>query len=99
AAGHRGGVGLRQERDQPVDHGAAQGGRRQDLRRDLGGRHRAGVGRSGDRAQAARQDDGDDLPGPVVGDAPVLLGGRADRGGLPAAPRRRQAGGAQAGGG
>ena len=31
AAGHRGGVRLRQERDQPVDHGAAQGGRGEDL--------------------------------------------------------------------
>ena len=48
-------------------------------------------------AQAARPDDGDDLPGPAVGDAPVLHGGRADRRGVPAAPRRRQEGGAQAG--
>ena len=99
AARHRGGVGLRQERDQPGDHGAAQGGRGGDLRRDLVGRHRARVGRPGDRAQAARQDDGDDLPGPAVGDAPVLHGGRADRRGVPAAPRRQQEGGAQAGGG
>ena len=52
---------------------------------------------AGDRAQAARQDDGDDLPGPAVGDAPVLHGRRADRRGVPAAPRRRQEGGAQAG--
>ena len=37
--------GLRQERDQPVDHGLAQGGRGEDLGRDLGGRHRARVGR------------------------------------------------------
>ena len=31
AAGHRGRVGLRQERDQPVDHGPAQARRREDL--------------------------------------------------------------------
>ena len=39
-------------------------------------------------AQAARQEDGDDLPGPAVGDAPVLHGRRADRRGLPGAQRR-----------
>ena len=37
-AGHRRRVRLRQERDQPVDHGSAQGGHRADHRRDPAGR-------------------------------------------------------------
>ena len=43
---------------------------------------------AGARAHAARQEDGDDLPGSAVGDAPVLHGRRPDHRGLPDPPRR-----------
>ena len=40
--------------------------------------------------------DGDDLPGPAVGDAPVLHGRQPDRGGLPRPQQRQQVGGEEA---
>ena len=80
---HRGGVRLRQVRDQPGHPRPAQGHQGPAQRPDLAGRHRAGRRRRRGRPQAARQQDGDDLPGPAVGAAPVLHDRRPDRGGVP----------------
>ena len=71
--------------------------KRPDLRRDLAGRRGADRRRPRRGAQAARPQDGDDLPGPAVRDAPVLHGRQPDRRGVPGPPRRRQEGRPQAG--
>ena len=92
-AGHRRRVGLGQERDQPGHHGPAPRQQRADQRPDLARRRGAGRRRPGPGARAARQQDGDDLPGSAVGAAPLLHGGRADRRGLPGPQQGQQEGG------
>ena len=90
-AGHRRGVRLGQERDQPVDHGPARaaGGRRSSGEIWLDGEEL--VGATPEQVRKLRgTEDGDDLPGPAVRDAPVLHGRRADHRGVPDAHRRQQ---------
>ena len=69
---------------------------RHDHRRDLARRRGADRRHAEDGPQAARQEDGDDLPGPAVGDAPVLHGRQPDHRGLPGPPRRLDQAGPQA---
>ena len=85
---HRRRVRLRQERHQPVDHGPAQEGHCPHQRRDLARRRGPDRVHAGGGPQAARQADGDDLPGPAVGDAPVLHGRQPDHRGVPDPQRR-----------
>ncbi len=92
-ARHRGRVRLRQERHEPRHPRPAQGHPREDQRRDLARRRRAGRGEQGAGPGAARRPDGDDLPGPAVGPAPVLHGRLPDRRGLPRPQRRLEEGG------
>lgn len=58
---------------------AAPGDPRPGVRVDLPRRPGAARDRRRGAAPAARQQDGDDLPGPAVGDAPLLHGGQSDR--------------------
>ena len=68
-----------------------------DQRRDLAGRRGTGLRAEPEQVRQLRgQQDGDDLPGPAVGDAPVLHGRRADHRGLPGAQQGQQGGRPQA---
>ena len=80
---HRGGVGLGQVGDEHGRDGPAHRQERPHLRLDPARRPGAGRSRQRRRARAARQEDGDDLPGPAVGDAPLLHGRQPDHRGLP----------------
>ena len=94
-ARHRGGVGVRQVRDQHGRDGPARE-ERPDQRLDQARRRGAGRRARGDRPPPARQEDGDDLPGPAVLDAPLLHGRQPDHRGLPDPQRRLEEGGAGA---
>ena len=93
---HRRRVRLGQERHQPVHHGAAHPAAVRVSRRGLAGRRRPGAGHRRAGAPAARPEDGDDLPGPALLDAPVLHGRPPDHRGLPDPQRRDQGGRPQA---
>ena len=93
---HRRRVGLGQVGDEPGHPRPAQGLVGGGLRRDLVRRQGARPHARRRHAGAARQRDGDDLPGSAVVAAPVLHHRRADRRGVPGAQQGEQGRRAQA---